>query len=256
MTTGASVSDLIRSGKQIGPADGTLRAVATATGDIEVWESQLDLDDSVVNHCMTLLSPDELSRAERLRHATDRRRFVVARSQLRRLLSHRLEVSPQSIVFGYTRSKKPILDTPAAAVYFNVSHSEDRALFAVSERCQPGIDLEYLKRAIEPENLAQRFFTPAEHALLMRFPAAERKREFLVAWTRKEAVVKALGDGLWLPLDRFEISIGEHQAPRVVTSQDSRALYCTLETLNVDSDFFASLAVYRKEDAGKNSCLG
>jgi 4'-phosphopantetheinyl transferase len=200
---------------------------------------------------MALLSPDELARARRLRHAADRRRFVVARGQLRRLLSAQLGLSPQAIIFGYTRTRKPVLEVPAAAVHFNVSHAEDRALFAISTRCQPGIDIECLRRAIEPELLARRFFTPAEYAALMQIPANQRTREFLAAWTRKEAVIKALGDGMALPLDRFEVGIGEHRAAQIVSFKDSRVRCCTLESLAVGDDFYASVAAYRETAAGK-----
>ncbi len=245
MITGASLSDLTTAGKQFGDACTAFERLTLQSEELAVWQTQLDLEPAAVMQCAEILSRDELARAERFRFAEDRRRFVVARAGLRHLLSLELDISPAAITFRYAQSGKPLLDGGAGPVYFNISHSGDRALFAISRCCQPGVDIEFLQRRIQCEKLARRFFTPDEFAALMEIPVPRRQSAFLAGWTRKEAVIKAVGDGLALSLNKFDVSLGADTTPRILAARDSRVEHCTLYGLDAGPGYVASAATYR-----------
>ena len=254
MQTSVSLSDLAAAGKQVGAADGTLSAVLNRImlpePEIEVWLARLDLDADQAGYCASLLSRDERLRADRFHFERGRRRFTVARGILRILLGTHLKMQPAAIAFGYSKNGKPFVAGRATQIHFNVSHAEERALYAISKRCAVGVDIEYLNRDIDCGRLAERFFTPGERAALQLIPEIDRKQAFFACWTRKEAVVKATGDGLSLPLDQFEVTIAPGAAPRVVSfvAAMPHAADWTLYAVDSGSDYIATVAAYRPSD--------
>ena len=250
MGTCRSVRDLTASGKRFAAINGmvpnTINRIALPNPEIEVWLARLDLDVNQVMQCTKLLSGDELSRADRFHFEGDRRRFVVARGVLRTLLGGYLDIAPAALAFSYTQHGKPFTEN-CTQIHFNVSHSGEHALYAISPSCRLGVDIESLDRDIDYNSLASRFFTPRECAVLLRVPEPDRKRAFLSCWTRKEAVVKALGNGLSLPLDQFEVMAGPDNAPRVLDA-GANALRCdewTLHPIDVDGEYVATVAAHR-----------
>ena len=244
----ARLSDLAIPGKHIGLTDtmppGLLRRIALSSPEIEVWQAPLDVGAESVVRFTELLSPDERLRAQRFHYERDRRRYVVARGVLRVLLGDYLGTPPASIAFGYTKYGKPVVAEPAAQIQFNLSHSEERALYAISRSRRLGVDIEYLNRDIDHEGLAKRFFAPGEYAALQRMRKSGRRRAFLACWTRKEAVAKALGRGLLLPLDQFEVTVALEAAPRVhgfIAAAHGLADW-HLYSVNTDNDYFATVA--------------
>jgi 4'-phosphopantetheinyl transferase len=193
-----------------------INRVALPNPEIEVWLARLDLGIDQVVQCTELLCGDEQLRAGRFRFERDRRRFIVARGVLRMLLGSYLDIAPAAVKFGYTQHGKPFLTNHASQIHFNLSHSGERALYAISISFDLGVDIESLKREIDYESLARRFFAPREYVALLRVAEPDRKRAFYACWTRKEAVVKAIGDGLSLALDQFEVTVGPDAAPRVL----------------------------------------
>jgi 4'-phosphopantetheinyl transferase len=162
-----------------------------------------------------VLSEDELERAGRFRFERDRRRFVAGRSTLRRLLASYLDASPREIGFEYGPFGKP--DVPAAGLSFNVSHSGSCALFAFGPRFELGVDVELLDVAkADDDRVAQHFFAPQEVATLRAHSPWARPRAFLRCWTRKEAFIKARGDGLSLPLQDFDVSFATGEPAAIV----------------------------------------
>jgi len=244
MTTDASLSDLTTPGKHPDNNFTSGSRIIMDAAKTLIWQSRLDLGVEAVNALSKLLSEDEQYRASRFYREADRRRYVVARGQLRRLLSSQLHVQPASIRFSYSKLGKPLLGAPDCPLNFNVSHSGDLALFAFSENCHPGIDIELLQRQVEYDNLARRFFSPNEYALLMNIPVESRKRAFLAVWTRKEAVIKALGEGLALSLKTFEVTADPDSAPSILAADDQRIFRCHLHTVPVGCDAYASLAEF------------
>lgn len=215
--------------------------------EIEVWLARLDLGIDQSAQCIELLSSDELLRADRFHFERDRRRFIVARGVLRMLLGVNLGIAPAAVAFGYAQHGKPFVINQASQIHFNLSHSGERALVALSVSRELGVDIEELNREIDYGDLAARFFAPRECATLKRIAEPDRKRAFFACWTRKEAVVKAMGGGLSLRLDRFEVTIDPDAAPRVldfaVPAHDIADW--SLHSLDVGGDYVATVAAYR-----------
>ncbi len=250
MRMGASLRERVAAGKSAHACDAEIAAACTSIdlpeSSIEAWLMRLDLDDVKVEQCANLLADEERRRANRLHFECDRRRFIVSRGVLRILLSTKVGTPPANIEFNYAPNGKPSMAGSAADVQFNVSHSGERALYAISRRCPVGADIEHLEREVDFDAIAGRFFTSPERLILKSTPALERKRAFLAAWTRKEAVVKACGDGLSLPLDGFEVTIAPDATPRVlgVTATPCRESDWRLYTVNAGSDYVATVASF------------
>lgn len=250
-TNHASLSDLAAAGKHIGTSDGPLPGwlarIALTAPEIEVWQAHLDPGAEPVLQCSAMLSYDERLRADRFHYERDRRRFIVARGTLRMLLSSYLDIPPTGITFGYTKHGKPFVTSAGTQIHFNVSHSEERALYVISRKYPVGVDVEYLNRNIAYNGLAKRFFTYDERAALQRLPKSDRQRAFLACWTRKEAIVKAMGDGLSLPLDQVEVAIDPDTVPRVLDPAPitSNIADWTLHSVDTGNNYIATVAAYR-----------
>jgi 4'-phosphopantetheinyl transferase len=213
--------------------------------EIEVWLAPLDISAHQLEHCFGLLSPDEKTRVERMYFERDRRRSAVARALLRVLLAPHVGLKPAEIAFSLGPHGKPCIAAAPESLHFNVSHSEELAIYAISRNCALGIDIEYIARAIAHEGIAERFFSARENAELQRCAPTHRKRAFFACWTRKEAVVKATGDGLRLPLDQIEVTVSPDEQPRLISIPGGRTDDWTLHAVDVGSDYIATVAAHR-----------
>ena len=176
--------------------------------EAHVWRAGLAPDTERAARFLPSLSADERERAERFARAPDRERFILGRGALRSLLGRYLDRDPKQIEFSYGRYGKPALAGSAAgALVFNVSHSRDLALFVLVRGRQVGIDLEFLREGVACQRIAARFFSRAEAADLAGVPAADETRAFFNCWTRKEAYLKARGEGILADLDNFTVSL-------------------------------------------------
>jgi 4'-phosphopantetheinyl transferase len=224
------------------PAELTL-----SNAEVHVWRTTLDPATSCVERLQRTLSADEWSRAARFHFPRDRRRFIVARGVLRDILSRLLGVQPAALGFRYSAYGKPALadDVDEEGLRFNVSHSHEMALFAVTRGREVGVDIEYLGRETACEEIAERFFSARERASLRRLPAAMKHQAFFNCWTRKEAYIKAHGEGLSLPLDQFDVSLapGEPVALLATHSDPREVLRWSLQALTPGPDYVAALAV-------------
>jgi 4'-phosphopantetheinyl transferase len=162
--------------------------------------ARLDASSREVRALRASLSSFEAQRAERFRFERHRRRFIVSRGRLRQQLGARLGMRPEAVEFAYGANGKPCLKHNGW--HFNVSHCDDVALFAFSKTSEVGVDVEAIRPIREAEAIAAQFFSPLEKL------ACEMNRPlgFLRCWTRKEALVKALGEGLGMPLEQFDIA--------------------------------------------------
>ncbi|MBI1293545.1 4'-phosphopantetheinyl transferase superfamily protein [bacterium] len=176
-------------------------------GPGEVYLAYLELlqPDEVVAELEQTLSPEEMARAGRFHFAEDACRFVVRRGVLRHLLGGLIGVSPADVCFAFGPQGKPRLAPPydRSGVHFNLSDSGDMALLAWTIGAEIGVDLEQIRPMPDALALAQRFFAKDEEAWLRQMPEDERDTAFFRCWTCKEAVVKAMGDGLTAPLQSF-----------------------------------------------------
>jgi 4'-phosphopantetheinyl transferase len=187
-----------------------------APNEVQLWSATLDQPVGVVGELRRLLSGDEVARARRFRFERDRNRFVVGRAVLRLLLGRYLEQPPDTIRFSYSAHGKPDLTDFSGKVMFNLSHSEDLALYAFCLDVEIGVDVERFRRRHAREDVAERFFSPSEVAVLRSLPPPGRPEAFLRCWTRKEAFVKARGDGLSLPLDQFDVTLAPGEPARLL----------------------------------------
>ena len=173
-------------------------------GEVHVWRTSLVRPKKVVERMRGLLARDEQDRADRFRFERDRSRYVVGRAMLRGLLARYLGAAPEELEFQYGEFEKPAL---RSGPWFNLSHSGPIALYAFSSAGEIGIDVELDDADFAHERIAERFFSPAEVRLLRSLPSEVQPRAFLTCWTRKEAFIKARGDGLSLALDSFDVTL-------------------------------------------------
>ena len=159
------------------------------------------------------LSADEHERADRFHFERDRVAFRAGRSWLRTVLAGYLDVAPAGVRFGYGPHGKPRLGN-APDLRFNLAHSGGWAALAVARDRDVGIDIEAMRPIAE--RVERLVFTPGEIAALNRLPADGRRAGFYDAWTRKEAYLKALGSGLAVPLQSFEVSLTPGQPARLL----------------------------------------
>ncbi len=175
--------------------------------DLWIWTLQ---QPAAVQSYASLLSGDERARAQRFLSAVHRDSYIVGRGRMRAILATYLQQPAATLKFSYGASGKPFLTTPAAP-HFNLSHSDTTAALAVTVSSPIGLDIEAHRPLTD--DIAGRFFSAAEIEALHALPEAARAAAFFRCWTRKEAVVKALGDGLNRPLTSFDVSIADVDQP-------------------------------------------
>jgi 4'-phosphopantetheinyl transferase len=174
--------------------------------EVHLWQASLDGPPADIFE--SFLSADELARANRFHFNKDRTHFVVARGLLRNLLAAYLGINCAELRFSYGVKGKPFLLLDGQTqINFNLSHSHGRAAFAFSRGRELGVDLEYVKEDFEEGLIANRFFSRAEVLALRTVPEELRKQAFFNCWTRKEAYIKARGEGLSMPLNEFDVSL-------------------------------------------------
>lgn len=214
--------------------------------DIHVWLASFDLKGTEPTTFLNVLSADEKERADRYISAEARRRFVAARGTLRCLLARYLSTEPADIVFAYNSHGRPTVASPATKgdVVFNLSHSAEKVLYAISGGPEIGVDLERV-RSMDFIGISKRFFSHAEAALLSSLPENGRREAFFECWTRKEAFVKAQGTGLHLDLSQVEVSLGPGVPPQIVRirGNEADAGLWSLYDIDAGEGFKAALAV-------------
>jgi 4'-phosphopantetheinyl transferase len=178
--------------------------LALRDGEVHVWRCSLARRPDELARLRDLLATDEHARADRFRFERDRSRYIVGRATLRLLLARYVDIEPEELELGYGEFDKPYLDGGPS---FNLSHSGAVALYAFAAAGELGIDVELDDADLSREHIAERFFSPAEVSVLRSLPAEAQPRAFLTCWTRKEAFIKARGDGLSLALDSFDVTL-------------------------------------------------
>jgi 4'-phosphopantetheinyl transferase len=194
--------------------------VTLATDAVHVWQVDLRVVGQYIPRLETALSPDEVARAARFRFPEHRKRLIVTHGVLRDILSRYLDVPTAQLTFSTNPYGKPVLSAPENTwLQFNLSHSGDLVLFAVTRDHPIGIDVEHIA---PPDNFAQlveQFFSENENAAFLALPESKRAVAFFAGWTRKEAYVKALGTGVSLPLDHFDVTMDPDAPARLLADR-------------------------------------
>jgi len=180
-------------------------------GEAHVWRASGGPDAAALARSAFVLSDDERARAARLHFERDRIRFIRAHGVLREVLARYLAAPPARLSFVKGPFGKPSI--AGSALEFNLSHCEDMVVVAISGCGAVGVDVERVRDMPDAKSLAAHFFAPAENAALAAAPVSERRGLFFSIWTRKEAYVKATGEGLSRPLDSFEAARLEPPPP-------------------------------------------
>jgi 4'-phosphopantetheinyl transferase len=186
--------------------------------DVHVRIACLDRPHSEQSFFESILAEDEVDRANRFHFHNHRERFVTGRGLLRVILSSYLGVPPREIIFTYGSHGKPGLKRQDGqpAIQFNLAHSHGTAIYAMTQDRSVGVDIESIQADFPVEDVAKNFFSVAELTALQALPNTLRTEAFFKCWTRKEAFVKALGDGLSCPLRDFDVSLAPGEPARLL----------------------------------------
>jgi 4'-phosphopantetheinyl transferase len=223
------------------------------SGEVHVWCAGLDVPRRSLSGLERLLSAEELGRAERFVSDRDRERWIVARARLRQILSRYLDLEASRICLSSTRNlnrgsesghRKPYLVSKSGnddALRFNLSHSHDLALYALTTRREIGIDVERVLWHPAYEVVASYVFSERDAAMFRSLPMRRRERSFFTLWTRREAYMKARGEGLVLSLQRS--SVPSLAAARDSTASDRVALPWSFYDLTPRPDFAGAVVI-------------
>ena len=221
-----------------------LPTLTLSADEVHVWHAKLD--DHVADHFRPLLTADEIARADRFHFAKDRNNYVVARGLLRKLLASYIGIGAARLLFSYGEKGKPSLDAShGSAINFNVAHSQARAIYAFSRGRELGVDMEFVREDVEGGQIAERFFSRREIQELGTVPAELKREAFFNCWTRKEAYIKARGEGLSMPLDEFDVSLVPGAAAALIRNhkdQDEIDRW-TMQSVPVPDGYVAALVV-------------
>jgi 4'-phosphopantetheinyl transferase len=214
--------------------------------EVHVWKATLDQPQGCYAALLRILSSDERARADRFHFEADRKRHILARGMTRSLVGRILDHPAEVLQFEYNAFGKPALArSHQRTIQFNVSHSGDLVLIALSNNRVLGVDVERMKPDMATAEIAARFFSPGECRALAELPAELQCSAFFCCWTRKEAYLKARGDGLSLPLDQFDVAFVPGAEPRLLQTRHdpAEASRWTLRALDVGPGHKAALVV-------------
>ncbi len=208
---------------------------------MHVWRLTLN---GPIERFLELLDAEEVARANRFYFERDRNRFVIARGFLRLLLGWYLGADPKQVEFAYGRWGKPELagEFRDSRLRFNMSHSHEVALYALTLGREIGIDIEYARADFASDDIAQRFFSAFEVDALCGLPEYDRVAGFFRCWTRKEAYIKATGRGLSQALDAFDVTLGSGDVA-LLRNEDRTHERWQLADIAVGENYAGALAV-------------
>lgn len=167
-----------------------------------------------------ILREDEQVRANRFHFAKDKRAFSLGRAYLRLILAQYLQLSPQELVFNYTSKGKPYLQNCPLPLEFNLSHSHNLVVYAVTQKQPIGVDVEYVRDLSQMIALAKRYFTPKESAFISSCDSTQQSLAFFQGWTTKEAFLKATGLGIGGGLSSLEVEVNPHKPAHIYSISD------------------------------------
>ncbi|HET6230020.1 MAG TPA: 4'-phosphopantetheinyl transferase superfamily protein [Longimicrobiaceae bacterium] len=227
--------------------DGAPADLALAGGDVHVWRASLEPPAPELARLAATLAEDEQVRAARFRFPVHRDRYVAGRGILRVLLGRYLGIRPREVRLTYTAHGKPALADQGGAggLCFNVSNTEALGLYAFARGRHLGVDVEHVRPMPDGVAIARRFFSAPENEVFAALPEEGRELAFFTCWTRKEAYIKAVGEGLSMPLDRFDVTLVPGDPARLLATRPdaSEAARWVLHELHPGAGFVGALMV-------------
>ena len=214
-------------------------------GTVDLWSASLEPPAPLRAHLEGYLSIDERERAARFVFPRDRNRFIAGRAFLRLLLAQYTATDAASLRFRYGPHGKPALADDRSEVAFNLAHTGSLAVCALARGRDLGVDVERVRPIPDADGIARSFFSPRETAELASLTEPARFRAFFDAWTRKEAFLKALGDGLARPLDSFDVTLKPGETPRLLRTlgDPEEADRFSLHSLEPEEGYVAAIAL-------------
>jgi len=214
--------------------------------EIHVWRAKIEgYSSQQILGFAKELSDSEIKRANRFVFEKDSHSYIAGRAILRNILSRYLNTAPDALDFKYNKYGKPSLSFPATDLNFNLSHSRGVALYAIGRYEELGVDIEYLDDGIEAEEIGARFFSKSEQQDLKKVASSEKIRAFFNCWTRKEAFIKAVGEGLSYPLEEFDVTLIPNQVAEITRTREVGCKHrqWSVKALDHLSGFAAALVV-------------
>jgi 4'-phosphopantetheinyl transferase len=211
---------------------------------VHIWNRSLQVSAPVEQACYELLSSEERERAARYRAGRPRTDFILTRGTLRFMVARYLGATPLAVSFIYSKHGKPLIHGPHD-LRFNVSHTNGLALLAFVRTRDIGVDVEMIRAAPDLRKLAKRFFSVRERDALENLSEDELPAAFFRCWTRKEAYIKARGEGLSLPLHQFDVSVAADESRALLATRPdaSEASRWSVRDLPTSPGYAAALAV-------------
>ena len=213
--------------------------------EIHIYHTSLEISAEQLTDFAKILSGDEIERADKFKFEKHKRRYIAARSFLRNILSQYIHIPADKIIFAYTDKGKPYI--PNSKIKFNLAHSHERAVYAVTLNDEIGIDIEHRRKIEDAMEIAKRFFSKDEIEALTKLEEQHISDAFLNCWTRKEAFIKAVGEGLSYPLADFSVSIDNDWAEilRIKKAPEEISEW-QLINVEVNGEYVSALAVKRQ----------
>jgi 4'-phosphopantetheinyl transferase len=222
------------------------RELDVPSHEVQVWTVDLEANRESVSHFRHLLTDEEVARADKFRFQQGRNEFTITRGVLRTLLGAYLGIGPEQLRFSYSPHGKPELDGQLKhSVEFNVSHSDGMAIVSFVNGRRLGVDIEKIRLDFEHQRIAERFFSQIEREQLRSIPRQDIPHAFFRCWTRKEAFIKALGEGLSHPLHQFDVELRAGNSPCLLNTRPdpAEAARWTLFDIPVPAGYVAALAM-------------
>lgn len=220
--------------------------ITLSENEIHIYKSLLIKSPSEISEYNKILSSDEKERAGRFKFEKHRNRFIAGRGLLRQILSRYLKIHPSEIKFSYEEKGKPFLKDNR--IRFNLAHSNEFAVYAIMMDNEVGIDLEFKKEMTDALEIGKRFFSAGEFEELKNLKGSDIETGFFNCWTRKEAFIKAIGEGLSYPLSDFSVTLKPGVEPEFlwIKKNPEEVKEWSLHNIEINNDYISALAVKLK----------
>ncbi|MCB0283487.1 MAG: 4'-phosphopantetheinyl transferase superfamily protein [Calditrichaeota bacterium] len=211
---------------------------------VHLWLLNYKKCQEKLNEILPVLSPEEKQRGDKFYFENDKNRYIITKGTLKKILSRMLNTETREIAFGYNEHGKPYLES-APNLYFNVSHSGNFGLIAITPISEIGVDVERFRHKMTREDIARRFFSKKEINDYLSLDIDQRLQGFFNCWTRKEAFIKAVGLGLSLPLNTFDVSLkpGANAEILAIRKPHDDPEKWTMKNVLIDNEYAAAFTL-------------